>query len=211
MTSHEESEADLVVLVPDKTFAAVITALLTRQQALGTRQIASDVYVHPQHDPGCAKEAGQFLRPFLPTHGHAVVLFDFEGSGCGRARPPEIEDEVRKQLCRSGWEDRADAIVLDPELEVWAWSESPEVENCLGWSTQQLGLRRWLEKQGVWSPDAPKPSQPKEALRAALRRAGSGPPPTALVRLARSVGLRRCTDRAFLRFRNVLRRWFPHT
>jgi hypothetical protein len=31
-------------------------------------------------------------------------------------------------LFTSGWENRAAAVVLDPELEIWVWSDSPEVE-----------------------------------------------------------------------------------
>jgi len=209
MMAGDDFEVDLVVLVPDKTFSAVVTRLIERRRALATRRFSFEIYVHPYHDPGCARESAEFLRPFLPTHAHAVVLFDRDGSGCEHSSPSEIESVVRGQLRRSGWGERAEPVVLDPELEVWAWSDSPVVEDCLGWAGRRPALRQWLEQRGVWAPSSPKPADPKGALRLALREARSGPPPAALVRLARSIGVRRCTDRAFIRFRDILRCWFP--
>ena len=56
-----------------------------------------------------------------------------------------------------------------------------------------------------------KPSKPKEAVELALRHVGK-PRSSALFKsLAESVGLRRCTDAAFLKLRATLSAWFtPH-
>jgi hypothetical protein len=65
------------------------------------------------------------------------VLFDYYGCGAEHEMAPEeIEDEVEEKLSRSGWEDRARCVVIDPELEVWVWSDSPEVDRCLGWKSE---------------------------------------------------------------------------
>lgn len=208
MTADRRFEKDLIVLAPDSTFRSVVRALLGRHRSLGIRPVSRDVYLHPYHDPGCARQSAQFLAPFLPTHGKALVVFDREGSGLESAEAAEIERIVQEQLGRSGWEDRARVVVLDPELEVWGWSDSPEVDRCLGWRGRQPALRQWLQDKGFWEPSQPKPRDPKAAMRLVLRETRGGAPPPVLTQLARSVGLGRCTDRAFLRFRDTLRQWF---
>lgn len=98
---------------------------------------------------------------------------------------------------------------MDPELEVWAWSDSPQVDQCLGWSGRQPALRGWLVREGLWKEGEVKPDDPKRALQRALDAVQGGALPAVLVQLAKLVGLARCTDRAFLRFREILQRWFP--
>jgi hypothetical protein len=208
--SHEEGfEADLVVLVPDRTFRAAMTILLTRHESLGIRRITAEVFQQPEFDPGSLKGSADYLRQFLPTHAHAIVLFDKEGCGREGASAEELEAMVQKTLDRSGWEGRAEVVVVDPELEVWVWSDSSEVDRCLGWAGRQPGLREWLRQQHMWDMGAPKPRAPKSALAIAVRAARRGASPPVLVQLARSIGLRRCTDRAFVRFREILQQWFP--
>ena len=63
--------------------------------------------------------------------------------------------------------NRAEVIVLEPELEIWAFVPSPQLERCLCWS-QSTRLRDWFEKQGMWPQGHPKPARPKEALERAL-------------------------------------------
>jgi len=209
MNPRKALESDLVVLTPDSTFRDVVEVLLERPKSLGIRPISATVFRHARHDPGCLLEGADFLRRYLPTHARALVVFD--RAGCGREDLPavELEQLVGESLCRVGWEGRAKAIVLDPELEVWAWSESPEVERCLGWVGRQPPLREWLRQKGMWEAGSAKPKDPKAATRLALFEARKGAAPPALLQIARSVSPRRCTDRAFVRFRGILQRWFP--
>ena len=49
---------DLVILAADKDMEHAPSGLLARPRALGIRPIAFDVFVHPEHDPGCALRGG---------------------------------------------------------------------------------------------------------------------------------------------------------
>lgn len=48
---------DLVCLVADRNMEAVVTTLLAEHHALGIRPIQTNVFPHPQHDPGCFASA----------------------------------------------------------------------------------------------------------------------------------------------------------
>jgi len=118
-----------------------------------------------------------------------------------------IIDKVEDDLAHHGWRNRAKAIVLDPELEAWVWSESPHVGGALGWedtSTQAI-----LEAIDHAPPSGVKPAKPKEAMEKALRMKGIPRSSSIYGQLASSVGLSRCTDPAFLRLRGILLEWFP--
>jgi hypothetical protein len=110
-----------------------------------------------------------------------------------------------------GWNNRAGIIVLDPELEIWVWSESPHVNYQLGWGGRKLNLRTWLRKQQLLKPRQQKPDRPKEALEAALAVVRL-PRSSAIYRaLAEKVSLARGSDRAFLKLKATLQFWFAET
>lgn len=200
---------DLIILVADKNMEQGIRAVVERHQSLGIRRITYDLYPHPHHDSGCYLKSHDFLRPFQNQNEKALVVFDREGCGRDDREGNVLADEVQKRLSRSGWGDRCAVIVIDPELEAWVWSDSPQVEEVLGWRGRSPALRVWLEEKGYKSPDEPKPSRPKEALEEALRVVGK-PRSSAIYRqLGEQVGLARCTDPAFVMLKGVLRTWFP--
>lgn len=100
-------------------------------------------------------------------------------------------------------------IVLDPELEVWVWSESRHVDDVLGWVGMPTALRAWLHEQGHLSQGETKPRRPKEAMEAALREVQL-PRSSSLYRhLAERVSLRGHSEPAFCELLNTLRAWFP--
>lgn len=88
------------------------------------------------------------------------------------------------------------------------WSDSPEVEQVLGWAGRNPALRTWLETRKLWTVDEPKPHEPKLAMEHALREARIARSPANFGKLAERVSFKRCTDPAFLKLREVLRRWF---
>lgn len=205
-------QKELVVLVADKDARMAVEQLLLRHRSLQIRRLERaqfDVFVHTEHDPGCLKNGIEFLRPYVHRYRYALVLFDREGCGSSEA-PAKLERAVEQSLARNGWPGRSAAVVIDPELEIWVWANSSRVAEALGW--QQHGwsaLRQWLEKQGLWSQGQAKPPAPKKAMQQALRKVGKPWSAAIFKQLAARVGLRRCTDPAFLKLRKVLQSWFP--
>jgi hypothetical protein len=199
---------DMVILVADKNMEAAVRGLLSRQQTLNIRQVDAEILRHPQRDSGCCNSGVEFLATFASQFVHALLMFDREGCGQDDQTAESIEENIEERLSRSGWNGRAKVIVLDPELEMWVWSASPHVEECLGWCHHATPLRQWLLDQGYLRSGEAKPVRPKEAMEAALYTSRT-PRSSAIYRhLAEKVSLRGCADRAFLKFRDVLQQWF---
>lgn len=201
-------QKDLVVLVADKNIEYALTGLLSRNQSLEIRSLTYDIYVHPQKDPGCFSKSDTFLRISIKSHAQALVIFDREG--CGRMESREaLEEDVERRLSQSGWPDRAAAIVIDPELENWVWSDSPQVDAVLGWESNLPDLRTWLRQQMLLTAEQYKPSRPKEAMEQVLREVRKPRSSALYFELAQCVSFKRCSDPAFLKLKSVLRDWFP--
>jgi hypothetical protein len=102
-------------------------------------------------------------------------------------------------------------IAIDPEIEAWVWSASPNVAQTLGWQNNDE-LKAYLVSKGVWNPNALKPSDPKEALKLACRAQKKKNQvdlnADLFAKLARTVGLKSCQDAAFQKLRQSLTRWF---
>lgn len=134
-------------------------------------------------------------------------MLDHEG--CGRERTPRqaLEGELEAGL-HPDWGDNARAIVIEPELDVWVWSDSPHVEAVLGWQGQEPNLGQWMVEKGFRASGSPKPSSPKEALEKALRLVRKPRSSAVYRQLAERVSFSRCEDPAFLKLRNTLKTWF---
>lgn len=199
---------DLVVLAADKQIEFAVRGLLHRKATLGIQNLSFDVFVHPHHDPGCLTHAHEFLRPFSARYARALVMLDRFGSGRHESVCEDLEKEIEGGLCGTGWGNRAAAIVLDPELEIWVWSNSPHVDRILGWEGRIPNLKAWLREQGFLLPGHVKPQRPKEAMEEALKIVKK-PRSSAIYRdLAESVSLTGCADRAFIKFKQLLASWF---
>jgi hypothetical protein len=197
---------DLVVLVADKNMEYAIRGLLERRQSLGIRPITFNIHVHPERDSGCRSRGVEFLSPFCKQYTHALLILDFEGSGVDACMQETLERELEEGL-RSAWERNGAVILVDPELDVWVWSDSPHVENILGWKGRTPVLRNWLVSRGFEFLHG-KPTRPKEALEAALGEVKKPRSSKIYLELARRVGLKRCTNRSFVKLKNVIREWF---
>lgn len=198
---------DLIILVADKNMEFAMRGIFERRQALEMREITCDLYVHPERDPGCLNRGHDFLKPFVGSHAHALVMLDHQG--CGREHVPvgKLEEEMEAKLEGQGWLGCA-AIVIGPELENWVWSDSPQVDHVLGWSGKNPKLRDWLHDKGYWVSGEPKPCAPKEAVEAAIRLVRKQRSSFLYADLASKVGLDRCTDRSFIKLKSSLRSWF---
>ena len=200
---------DLVVLAADKDMEQTLRGLLARSQALDIRPVAFDIFVHPEHDAACARRGVSFLSSFARRYDYGLLLFDHEGSGREAVSRLEIQRALNREFAGSGWEERARAIVVSPELEAWVWSPSPHVDEVAGWKNRQPALRDWLVKTELLMAGEVKPRQPKEAFRAALRAASVARSASLYRSLAERVSLRSCADASFQELQSTLREWFP--
>lgn len=206
--SESSAVKDLVCLVADKNMEQTLLGLLNRPEALGIRAPTFDLFVHEERDPGCCRHGAEFLRAFSTRYRHALLLFDHEGCGQEDSSSETLERRLESELRRNGWDDRARVIAIEPELEVWVWSDSPEVDAILGWSGRLPDLRAWLRQEGWLGGDAVKPDEPKEAVEAALYEVRKPRSSATYRKLAESVSFRRCQDRKFARLQRTLRQWF---
>jgi hypothetical protein len=207
--SADLGRKDLILLVPDKNMEASLKGLLSRFQALRLRPVIFDLFPHPDRDPGCLLRGHDFLRPFVSLYEHALVLLDRAGCGRDAADRSTLETQIEGRLSQTGWESRAAAVVISPELENWVWSDSPHVERALGWERGPAPLRSWLREKGLLEAGAAKPARPKEAVELALWTVRKPRSSAIYFELAQNVSTDRCTDPAFLKLRRCLREWFP--
>jgi hypothetical protein len=200
---------DLVVLTADREMEFALRGILSRKDSLGIRDIKVDFVTHPEHDPGCLLRAHDFLKSFTNRYDHSLVLLDREGCGRETTDRQQLESQIETLLSGTGWEDRAAAVVIDPELEIWIWSDSPHVETILGWQGKEPRLHTWLRQRGYLTVEQKiKPDLPKEALRDALRMAKKAFSSSIYQQIATKVSFERCVDASFVKLKIVLQQWF---
>ncbi|RLC05010.1 MAG: hypothetical protein DRI57_27825 [Deltaproteobacteria bacterium] len=207
MTAYAEQK-DIIVLVADRNMEFSAKGILNRHQSLDIRPVTYDIRVHPGHDPACLRQSHSFLQAFIKRYAYALVIFDREGCGKDKASRETLEEAVEKRLAENGWRDRSAAIVLNPELEIWIWSDSPHVSRILGWSRKSPGLRHWLTAEGFLKEGQTKPRRPKEAVENALEIVKKARSSSLYFQIAQKVSFNRCDDPAFLKLRTTLKKWF---
>ena len=211
MSRHAESKR-LVVLVPDADIEQSMKGLLTRTDNLNIAPVEFEITRHVNRDSGCRSSASIYLRPYLNWCRYALVVFDRDGCGSSRSRL-EIQLAVERDLARNGWDNRAKAVVIDPEIEAWVWSDSPEVARVMGWGSDFPALREWLASEELWPLDRRKPQNPKRAMREAMQKAGiarkARRSSSKFHDLAATVDFSGCSDPAFMELERTLRAWFP--
>jgi hypothetical protein len=149
------------------------------------------------------------LRPFRNLYRHALILLDHDGCGREAETPEKLESELEARLDESGWEGRARAIVLDPELEIWVWTNSAHVLQFVGWKGDQPALTKWLTERSYLKEGQSKPERSQEAVEELLRLARLPRSSSRYFEISQKVSLHRCEDRAFLKLRDTLKGWFP--
>ncbi len=200
---------DLVCLVADKNMEAAISALLMRPESLAIRPITNEILVHPHRDPGCYNQAQDLLRGFRGSAEHALVVLDHAWDGTPDKSGARVEELLGSKLREAGMADWALPVVIEPELEVWIFSDSPHLAPALGWTGREPNLRQALASQDLWKEGALKPVDPKAALEWALREVRKPRSSSIYRNLATRISTRRCQDRSFLRLRKQLQLWFP--
>lgn len=199
---------DLVCLVADKNMEAVVQSLLGKHPALGIRSITSEIIHHPQHDPGCYRSPASLLGLYSRQARHALVLLDRAWDGVPDKSSVDLEADIDRSIAHlgNGW---AKSIVIDPELEVWLFTRSPRLDDALGWRDRKPPLAEELARRGSWPMDAAKPIAPKATMLWALSRVGKQKSSSIYRQIVANLGLARCTDPSFLRFKSALQAWFP--
>jgi hypothetical protein len=199
---------DLVVLAADKNMQFALRGALPRSEALGIRPISFDFRVHAGRDGGARSSGADVLRSQRRQFGHALLVLDFDGCGARAGQPAlEVEEQLDTELSLV-WDDKAKAIVIDPELETWVWGSDNALQTALGWPLQQ-SIRTWLTQQGYAIGVNGKPEQPKDAF-AALVSVHRLPRSSAIYESITSrISLTACQDAAFQRLKSALQRWFP--
>lgn len=204
---------DLIVLVADTDARYAMEGLLERPRDLGIRSIQYEVRQESDHDPACRVRSAEVLRPVHNIFDHALVVFDYHG--CSSSEPRKrVQDAVIGRLRINGWGDRASAVVIEPELEAWAWGDPAYLAGALGWSDRSLAM--FLRRQGLQERGRSRPTDLKRALKAAVWNA---PRPKRKRRrklsarvyreLAAVIPVDRCPDPAFRELQRTLRAWFP--
>lgn len=202
------AEFDLVSLAAGKNESATLKTLLAkRQDSLGIRRVTHHPLVHPRRDPGCLNESAAILQTFINRAAHALVMFDWEGSGREDRTASELEAEVEADLERNGWEGRCVAIVVTPELETWLFNDSRHVPRALGLPDDYQQFVADLAHEGVAFTGG-KPDRPKEIVESILERNRVQRSSSLYADLAENVSLTRCQDRSFLKLRTKLTEWF---
>lgn len=191
----------------DKDIEQALYGVMGRHHALPTREITMDIIQHPQRDPGCFHRGPELLDPYVDTHEHALLVFDRDWEGRPLDAAHDLEADVQRRL-EGRWGDRARCVVIDPEVEVWAWSDSPEVDTAMGWLGAEPSLREWLRRVDLLAPGEVKPADPKRAFDRALREVGIPASSAVFREIAENVSLNRCQDASFARLRATLVEWF---
>ncbi len=203
-----ETPKDLIVLTADLSMQAAVTVILSRHQSLGIRGISHLVIRHPNHDPGVLQSGAITLQAQRRNYRHALTICDRHGCGRETASREELESQIEVQLAVH-WEDRAAAIVIDPELENWFWADSRHVADTIGWKMGKDDLRQWLIAEGFLPQGRTKPTDPKAAIEKALRLTRTQWSSSLHGSLASKASFQGCGDPAFLKLKATLQRWFP--
>jgi hypothetical protein len=198
---------DLIVLVADKNMQFAMQGGLDRPESLGTRPISFDFRQHPGRDGGARTNGAQVLALEKARFSHALLVLDHEGSGAGELGALALETQLDEQL-KSTWSDRAKAIVITPEVDIWMWGSDNKLAEILKWPRQE-SIRDWLRDAGFDVTENGKPQRPKESLEAVFRVCKRPRSSAAYQQIAAGISLARCEDPVFLRLRNQLQRWFP--
>lgn len=206
----------LLFLLADKDMQEACKGCFVYRQdwarAFGCRKIDigdRDLVVPPgQKDPGLFARGHEIARPFLATHDHLVVLLDSAWQGSPGSRP--IETEIGERLARNGWpRARIAVIAIEPELEAWVWSDRNALFQALSNELEpnrRASLRSSLQAVDGEEEQVGDPKAELAKLRERLRIPASS---AQFRRFAQVARIDRCTDPAFARLRESLRRWFP--
>ena len=119
----------------------------------------------------------------------------------------EVEAQLAAELALV-WQDKAKAIVIDPELETWIWGSDNALQAALDWPLLQ-SIRAWLTQQSYAVGSNGKPDQPKAAFGALVPVQELPRSSAPYESITLKISLESCQDEVFQRLKHTSRRWFP--
>lgn len=198
---------DLILLVADKNSQFALRGALQRPKALGIRPIRFEFLVHPGRDGGTRRTGPEILNLEAARFRNAVLVLDFEGCGSEHSLAAELESELDARL-RKAWSDRAKAIVIEPEVDIWLWGSDNALQQIVSWN-EPPSIRTWLQQQGFQFDARGKPNRPKEAIERVVRDLSMPRSSSLYEEITSRLSLSRCVDKAFRKLAATLELWFP--
>jgi len=220
----------LLAMVADKDARMGIGALLTngsryrhprpsRHLAAFDFQVESDLRSVSGHDGHLHVHVADLLAQYRSTHQRVLVFLDQQFGG--ELPAAEIHADICKRLTADGWSrDRFEAIVFDPEIEIWMWQDRDNAtfDSLIGFGQRPTdalryhSVRDWLRHQPaaspLWPDGQPKPPDPKQALEWTMRRCQTPLSSTTFANAAEILGDKGCTDASYQSFNATMVRWF---
>lgn len=204
---------DLAIVVADSDTLQFLNGLLSKRfEAFNIREpevdwsaAGCDVTRVSTRDSGCYRDGRALLADSRESHQHGLLILDAEWDGTPGA---EVIDKRLSAAVRTDWGQNAAVIVIDPELEAWAFTGSEKLPSHLGWSTKDKGdFNEWWAKGELLKG---KPEDPKAVLDEAGRDGRRRRDPKWWCELgALPINFSSCTDASFLRLKKALQSWFP--
>lgn len=207
-----ERKRDLAIVVADQDQQEFLNGLLSnRHTALKIRKLSvdwksrRDVIREPNRDSGVLRNGPALLETLRDTHEHGLLVLDADFAGSRGA--PAIQKKL-EAAAQKTWGKDAAVIVLNPELETWAFTGSEKLAEHLEWDKKRKGsgFTEWLAGQALVKG---KPSDPKSVLIAAGAGARRHDPRWWYELGAKPINFSACKDAAFLTMQAALLRWFP--
>lgn len=212
---------DIIFLVADGEMEATVQGFFENEAYHQRLQCAQfdfdpkkDLIKHPKKDPGVYQDGHHYLKLYRETHRFAVVMLDFAfNDNLQNKDYQEFCQEIHQKMLGAGWpQDSFVVMVINPELEVLMWQSNTQgIEHIVDYQGPQGGLKTWLEHQGLWPADSPKPPDPKAAIDK-VRGKNWGRRKThsqIYKRVAKEVSFRNCQDASFLGLWEQIKQWYP--
>lgn len=207
-----QNKKDLIAVVADKSMQVALQSVLLRPHSLAIREVSFSVIVQVNRDCGVRTEGVATISRFKNEFSHALLLLDYEGSGADYdAVNMQTASELRQQLqqdLRRAWGENSDVVVIEPELDIWAWGIDESMRQVLGWLDRPPSIREWIRQQGFELSANGKPIRPKEALEAVCRHLRLARSSALYGELASRLSLQRCEDATFQCLSSILKNWF---
>ena len=199
---------DLIVLVADKNMEFTLRGILERiPNVENIESLNFDIYSHPGHDPVIYNDSHDLLRGLTNSYRYCIAILDHEGSGQENRDNAEVESDIENNLSVNGWNERCCAVAISPELENWIWVNSTHLHEAVSWQ-QQTDIYQWLVDKGFNNENSNKPEKPKEAFEAVLELSNTPRSSAIYYEITNRASYRNCTDPAFNKFIETIRKWF---